>query len=106
MLVNTRHHVRARLDHFSQDVFLPHDLQVIQQVRRGRHGIRQRRQIRDAPDRFELLLIFEPLLQSDYINGFFAIVHLDQLIENRLVAEIIKNLRIAFQFFDAFSRAT
>ena len=68
VIINPPDDFRAGLDHFPQQEFFPDDVEVIGQVRRARHRVLQLRQIGDAADLLQQLLVLEPLLQRDDVN--------------------------------------
>ena len=105
IVIHPRHHVGARVDHFAQQVFLLHNIQVIPEIGRGRHRVRQRGQVGNAPDLFQQLLILEPLLQGDDVNRLPAIVHLRQDREDRLMAQVVEYLIPALELLDALPHA-
>ena len=41
VFINPSDHLRTRLDHFAENEFLQHDVQIVTQVGGGRHGVRQ-----------------------------------------------------------------
>ena len=71
-----------------------------------RHGILKLRQIRDAADLFEQLLVLQLLLNRDDINRLPRVEHLREHFINRLMAKVVKKFRAAvLQFFDALAEA-
>ena len=57
------------------------------------------------PTCFEQLLVLEPLLQRDDVDGLALVVHLHQRAENRLVAQVVKDLGAVLEFLDALAHA-
>ena len=84
--------VGAGVDHFPEQVFLLHDLEIVAQVGRGGHRVRQGCEVGDAADLFEQLAVLEALLEGDEVYGLAAVVHLRQGAEDGLVAQIVKDL--------------
>ena len=78
VLINPPHHLRAGLNHAPQQVFFPDDVGVVTQVGRRRHGVRQGREISQPAHGFELVPVFEALLDREQVNRLPVIVHLDQ----------------------------
>ena len=101
MFVNPPHHARAGLNEPSQQMLLPQDIGVISQVGCRRHGVRQRRQIGEPADGFELISVLEPLLDREQVNRLLVVVHLDQQLVQVPVAQIVKHLRTGLEFLDA-----
>ncbi len=95
VIIDPADHLGAGLDHPPQQVFLLHDVQVVAQVGRGWHRVRQAGKVGNAADCFEQLLVLEPLLQRDDVNGLPAVEHLHQRAEDRLVAQVVEHLRAA-----------
>ncbi len=106
VIINAPDDVRAGGDHPPQQKFFLHDFEVVAQVRRARHRILKLRQIRDAADLFEHLLVLEPLLERDDINRLARVIHRRQRLVNCLVPQIVKNLlTVVLEFFDALAHA-
>ena len=104
-LVHAPNDVGAGVDHFPQEKLFLNDVQVVAQVRRARHRIRQRCEIRDAADLFEQLLVLEPLLDGDDVNRLARVVHLGQRGEDSLVPQVVKHFAVGLEFFDAHAHA-
>ena len=86
-------------------MFFPDDVDVVGEVRRRRHGIRQRRQISQPADGFELIVVLEPLLDREQIDRFLVVVHARQQLVNVPVSQIVKHFRARLEFLDADAHA-
>ena len=105
IIVHPSHDLRAGVDHLPEQVLLHHDVEVITQVGRGGHRIRQAGEVGDPANFFQQLLILELLLQRDHINGLAGIVHLDQCAEDRLMAEVVEDFSPLLESPDALPHA-
>ena len=105
MLVNASDDARAGLDHSSQQMFFPDDVRVVRQVGRRRHGVLQRREVRESTDALQLVPVLEPLLDRHQINRLFVIVHLHEQVVDVPVAQIVKHFRTRLEFLDANAHA-
>ena len=105
VIIDAADHLGADADHLPQQIFLLHDVEVIAEVGGGGDGVRERREVGNAADLFEELLILEPLLEGDHVNGFAFVIHLRQGGEDRLMAQVVEDFRPAFEFLDAFPHA-
>ena len=104
VLIHARHHVGAGGDHFPQNVFLADDVDVEREVRRARHHVRQRGEVGDAADGFELLLVLQPLLHGDDVNGLLAVIHLEEQLVDGAVAQVVKHVRPLLELLDALAQ--
>ena len=61
--------------------------------------------ISQPADALHLLLVLEPLLQRDEVDGLLLVVHLDQRLKKRLVAQIVKDHVSRLELLDALAHA-
>src|ERR1051326_5095810 len=88
-LVNSADHVSADADHFPQEEFVLNDVQVVIEVSRRRHNVRQTGEIGNTTDLLEQLSVLEVLLQRDNIYSLTLIKHLGHRIKNRQAIDVI-----------------
>ena len=105
VFVNAADHAGAGLDHLPQDMFFADDFDVVIEVRGGRNGVGQGGEVGNAADRFELVLQLQVFLERDDVDRLFRVVHLDQRVENDLVAEVVEDLDAFLEFFEASAEA-
>ncbi len=106
IIINPPDDVRAGGNHFPQQEFFLHDVEIVGEIRRARHGILKLRQISNAADLFQKLFIFEALLNGDDVNGHPFVEHGRQHFVNRLVPQVVENfLAAVLELFDAFAHA-
>jgi hypothetical protein len=74
-------------------------------VGRGRHNIRQTREVRDPTNLIEQLPIFKTLLECNDVNGFALVEHFGHRIKDGLMPKIIKNVRAGFELGKALAHA-
>src|SRR5215471_13038744 len=105
MIVKAGDNFSAGADHFSQQIFLLHDLEVISKVGGGGDHVRERGEVAEAASLIEKLLGFEPLLEGDEVDRFAMIVHFLERAEDGLVAQVIEDFGANFEFLDRFAHA-
>jgi len=101
VVVNAADDAGAGLNHLPEDVFLPNDIDIVFEVGGGRDGIREGGEVGDAADGFELVFILQFLLKGHDLDGGFVVVHLDEGIEDDLVAEVVEDFDALLELLDA-----
>ena len=99
------HHLGASPHHLAEEVFLQDDVQVILKVGGGGDGVGQGGNVTQAADGFDLLLVLEPLLERDEVNGLLGVIHPGQGLKESLVAQIVKGPGAGLELFDALAHA-